>query len=211
MRFLRCAGHRGRNLRPPLWIVGEGDCGKFFELSSLPKARAKSLVTHDDRCAMVLFDFAHFMLGAVPIVPLDRQDAPFTQQLLLFCNFRAWGGRCCCGHIRAGDVCICCDRKAHAASAQSFTLWQQAIIEITLVVRATCRWVLFFAHITWNIFKHLGCFALQEVVEEDGFDQTFTGERLSGLSVKLGFTLVVCNLWSCSFHLTDIFHIFALC
>jgi len=25
----------------------------------------------------------------------------------------------------------CCDRKAQAASAQSFTLWQQAIIEIT--------------------------------------------------------------------------------
>jgi len=43
---------------------------------------------------------------------------------------------------------FCCDQKARAARAQSFTLWQQRTIEITLLlrVRATYIWVLFFAH-----------------------------------------------------------------
>jgi len=48
---------------------------------------------------------------------------------------------------------VCCNRKAWAASAQSFTLWQQAIIEITRrdhsVIACLCHicqsvWVLFF-------------------------------------------------------------------
>ena len=49
----------------------------------------------------------------------------------------------------------CCDRKARGASAQSFTLWQQATTEIIrcnhsiiLLVPATFVWVLFFAHIS---------------------------------------------------------------
>jgi len=75
----------------------------------------------------------------------------------------------------------CCDRKARAASVQSFTLWQQATIEITchdhsaytsqyvqsftclyrqslhaaitllLLVRTTYIWVLFFAHIPYVV------------------------------------------------------------
>jgi len=44
---------------------------------------------------------------------------------------------------------FCCDPKARATSAQSSSLWQQATIEITLLllVRATYIRVLFFAHI----------------------------------------------------------------
>jgi len=52
---------------------------------------------------------------------------------------------------------LCGDRKARAASAQSFTLWQQATIEITrrdhsviACSRHVCR-VLFFAHIPFVV------------------------------------------------------------
>jgi len=43
------------------------------------------------------------------------------------------------------DQTHCCDRKAQAACTQSFTLRQQATIEITLLLlaRATYIWVLF--------------------------------------------------------------------
>jgi len=66
----------------------------------------------------------------------------------------------------------CCDRKSRAASAQSFTLWQQATIEMTrldhsiiacswhayigvillsLLVRGTLILVLFFAHMPFVV------------------------------------------------------------
>jgi len=35
-----------------------------------------------------------------------------------------------CSHIALSSCCWCCDRKVRAASAQSFTLWQQARIKI---------------------------------------------------------------------------------
>jgi len=34
-------------------------------------------------------------------------------------------------HISLSSLWYCCDQKSQAASAQSFTLWQQATIEIT--------------------------------------------------------------------------------
>ena len=43
-----------------------------------------------------------------------------------FCKVCTWHDR----HILVTAPC-CCDRKAQAESAQSFTLWQQATIEIT--------------------------------------------------------------------------------
>jgi len=49
--------------------------------------------------------------------------------------------------------CFCCDRKARTASAQSFTLWQQATIEITRrdhSINACSRhkfMMVFFAHV----------------------------------------------------------------
>ena len=52
---------------------------------------------------------------------------------------------------------LCYDRKGRAVSAQIFTLWQQATIEITwrdhsiIAFRATCIWVLFFAHIPFML------------------------------------------------------------
>ena len=46
-----------------------------------------------------------------------------------------------------------CNQKARTASAQSFTLWQQAIIEITLLlhVHATCICVLLFVHVPFVV------------------------------------------------------------
>ena len=55
------------------------------------------------------------------------------------------------------DQCLCCNQKARAAIAQSYTLWQQATIEITchyhsiLACRATYVWVLFFANILFVV------------------------------------------------------------
>jgi len=38
----------------------------------------------------------------------------------------------CIGHVKDKEVYfLCCDRKARAARAQSFTMWQQATIEIS--------------------------------------------------------------------------------
>ena len=56
---------------------------------------------------------------------------------------------------------LCCDWKAQAASAQNFTLWQQAKIEITgrahsisaCLRRATYKWVLFFRHIPFVVIR----------------------------------------------------------
>ena len=52
----------------------------------------------------------------------------------------------------------CCDRKAPPASVQSFTLWQQATIEImrrdhSIIAcsRATYIWVLYFMHILFVV------------------------------------------------------------
>ena len=54
---------------------------------------------------------------------------------------------------------FCCHWKSWAASAQSFTLWQQATIEITcrdhFIVTCShhiyCIWLLFFAHIPFMV------------------------------------------------------------
>jgi len=70
--------------------------------------------------------------------------------------------------IKFTQVQWCCDQKYWAASAQSFTLWQQATIEITChdhSIIACLRHmysmcVLFFAHIRfWSIahFQPQGC------------------------------------------------------
>jgi len=54
---------------------------------------------------------------------------------------------------RRQEVMNCCDRKARAASAQSFTLWQQATIEIMrrnqsiIACSRHIYMVLFFTHI----------------------------------------------------------------
>jgi len=63
----------------------------------------------------------------------------------------------CCRKSSNKAGCSRCDRKARAASAQSFTLWQQAIMEITrrdhslLLVRAAYIWVLFVARIPFVV------------------------------------------------------------
>ena len=67
--------------------------------------------------------------------------------------------RCSCLHSSKRHVALHCrDRKARAASAQSFALWQQATIEITqrdhsfiACSRHMCIWVLFFAHIPFVV------------------------------------------------------------
>jgi len=46
---------------------------------------------------------------------------------------------------------FCCDRKARAASAQSFTLWQQATMEIMRRNHSPCTLVIMFDHSQVNI------------------------------------------------------------
>jgi len=63
------------------------------------------------------------------------------------------------GHVKDKEVySFCCDQKTRGPSAQSFTLWQQATIEITrrdhsyLLFAPHVRiWVLFFAHIPFVV------------------------------------------------------------
>ena len=57
----------------------------------------------------------------------------------------------------------CCHRKAWAASAQSFTLWQQATMEITRrdhsIIACLCHkiWVLIFMHILFVVNHTFNC------------------------------------------------------
>ena len=66
-------------------------------------------------------------------------------------------------------VPFCCDRKARAACAQSFALWQLATIEIMrcdhflLLVRATYIWVLFWAYISVRGEPRIQCNASRKV------------------------------------------------
>ena len=51
--------------------------------------------------------------------------------LKCFGKHRWWWDKILCSLMDLKGGCYCCDRKARAAYAQSFTLWQQATIEIT--------------------------------------------------------------------------------
>jgi len=81
---------------------------------------------------------------------LQRQTAPIACSLCEGCTRHDL-------HILV-TAPFCCDRKARAASAQSFTLWQQATIEITChdhsIIACSHHiyiWVLFFAHIPFVV------------------------------------------------------------
>ena len=82
-----------------------------------------------------------------------------------------------CGAFRNQQY-FCCDRKARAGSSQSFTLWQQATIEITRrdnFVIACSRhiyiWVLFFAYIpfvvnrTFNANREVATLSIKQMHE----------------------------------------------
>jgi len=64
---------------------------------------------------------------------------------------------------------FCCDRKARAASVQSFTLWQQATIEFTqqdhsiIACSRHMYMLLFFTHILFVVNRAFQCNANREV------------------------------------------------
>ena len=69
-----------------------------------------------------------------------------------------------------------CNRKAWAFSVQNFTMWQQATIEITLIllVHVTYKWVLFFMRISFMVnrtFNTMPTARLQPVLSpREGFN-----------------------------------------
>jgi len=89
--------------------------------------------------------------------------------------------------IYLGIYTVHCDRKSRVASAQSFTLWQQATIEMTrhnhsivACLHLICTWVLFFAHIPFAV------------------NSTFSAmptERLQNCINQLWIFQVLGNLW----------------
>ena len=74
-----------------------------------------------------------------------QRTAPITHS---FCKGCTWHDL----HVFV-TATFCCNCKAWAANAQSFTLWQQATTEITLLllVRATYIRMLFFVHIPFMV------------------------------------------------------------
>jgi len=73
--------------------------------------------------------------GCNNIPPFLQRTAPITRS---FCEGCTWHDL----HILV-TAPFCCDRKARAANAQSFTLWQEAAIEITLIVTISKYYQLF--------------------------------------------------------------------
>ena len=91
----------------------------------------------------------HVFENLFQIVQLRSTTRPFAQWILisLTCNIpkhwkktktreNIWIKCVFCSYFHKN--LYCCDRKARAASAQSFTLWQQATIEITRRVHFYC-------------------------------------------------------------------------
>ena len=97
---------------------------------------------------------AHLYLGVSTTLVIQTEEAQCHVLYIVWGNLGNYFGNLemCIWHLWQKDFLQSespCNRKAQVASVQSFTLWQQATIEITLLllVHTTCIWVLFLAHI----------------------------------------------------------------
>ena len=102
----------------------------------------------------------------------------------------------------------CWDQKARAANAQSFTLWQQATIEITWrdhpIIACSWhihKWVLFFAHIpfmvnrTFNECQQRRCNNIPSFYNKQHRSHVLFAKSAPGMTLNIQVTAPFCCDW----------------